>query len=449
MSGKQPDGGATSLFWLQDGTLACSTRHAVFRPTDRLQTPAHPHGISLLGLQTLDHIDHAAASNPPQFGFRRRCEYTIEEIPGSIPGGVASGFSPLVGGFSRGSPVSTPLHSDAAPYPPRFALIGSQELNRDEGAGETRKRAGIFWEEVRRARGALKLSLPYSRRRRRRERPRSLALRDPGEQSAPSSRRSNLHTLDRRPAVDTPLTTSNAWEKITYFPPNVTARGWAETLSGVFPEMSAVRSIYYSWQAGYRPFTVPYWLAPPGWQVGYQVLIGKQLPDVLLFDDDISLACTWSAVIVSLAELTKSSELTVNALQRRLSLSSPAPDGSPTSYVPIARSCVSAREDDPCSSGGQALILGGLLEKKTGQERGVLDGVPRPPLSELSTRQDNEAASECKVGGNGSTPRKSARQRPPRFKTREKSVVTSPGIEPGLPPREVSSLTSTPPRPRH
>ncbi|KAJ8889779.1 hypothetical protein PR048_009282 [Dryococelus australis] len=35
----------------------------------------------------------------------------------------------LVGGFSRGSPVYPPLHSGAAPYSPRFTLIGSHDLD--------------------------------------------------------------------------------------------------------------------------------------------------------------------------------------------------------------------------------------------------------------------------------------------------------------------------------
>ncbi|KAJ8869315.1 hypothetical protein PR048_030890 [Dryococelus australis] len=35
---------------------------------------------------------------------------------------------PLFGGFSRGSPVSTPFHSGAAPYSYHLTLIGSQDL---------------------------------------------------------------------------------------------------------------------------------------------------------------------------------------------------------------------------------------------------------------------------------------------------------------------------------
>ncbi|KAJ8866100.1 hypothetical protein PR048_033624 [Dryococelus australis] len=56
--------------------------------------------------------------------------------PGSIPGGVAPVFSmweswrttPLVGGFSRGSPVSLALHSAAVPYSRFFALDGCLDL---------------------------------------------------------------------------------------------------------------------------------------------------------------------------------------------------------------------------------------------------------------------------------------------------------------------------------
>ncbi|KAJ8873417.1 hypothetical protein PR048_024233 [Dryococelus australis] len=55
---------------------------------------------------------------------------------GSIPGRVtpdcrkweSSRTIPLVGGFSRRSPVSPPLHSDAAPFSPHYTLIGSQDL---------------------------------------------------------------------------------------------------------------------------------------------------------------------------------------------------------------------------------------------------------------------------------------------------------------------------------
>ncbi|KAJ8875473.1 hypothetical protein PR048_023368 [Dryococelus australis] len=36
---------------------------------------------------------------------------------------------PLVDGFSRGSPVSQPLNSDAVPYPPRFTPSGSQDFD--------------------------------------------------------------------------------------------------------------------------------------------------------------------------------------------------------------------------------------------------------------------------------------------------------------------------------
>ncbi|KAJ8894500.1 hypothetical protein PR048_007154 [Dryococelus australis] len=36
---------------------------------------------------------------------------------------------PLVGGFSRGSPFPPPLHSGAAPFSPRFTLIGSQDFD--------------------------------------------------------------------------------------------------------------------------------------------------------------------------------------------------------------------------------------------------------------------------------------------------------------------------------
>ncbi|KAJ8897486.1 hypothetical protein PR048_002833 [Dryococelus australis] len=55
---------------------------------------------------------------------------------GSIPGRFTSDFCkwescrtmPLVGGFSRGSPFAPPYNSGAAPYSPRFTLIGSQDL---------------------------------------------------------------------------------------------------------------------------------------------------------------------------------------------------------------------------------------------------------------------------------------------------------------------------------
>ncbi|KAJ8873937.1 hypothetical protein PR048_024775, partial [Dryococelus australis] len=59
--------------------------------------------------------------------------------PGSIPGGVAPGFSHVgivpddAAGRRVFSDISLqfppPLHSDAAPYSPRFALIGSQDLD--------------------------------------------------------------------------------------------------------------------------------------------------------------------------------------------------------------------------------------------------------------------------------------------------------------------------------
>ncbi|KAJ8871509.1 hypothetical protein PR048_027831 [Dryococelus australis] len=51
------------------------------------------------------------AGLPPDFRMRESCR-----------------TMPLVGGFYRGSPVSPPLHSGAAPYLPRFTLIGSQDL---------------------------------------------------------------------------------------------------------------------------------------------------------------------------------------------------------------------------------------------------------------------------------------------------------------------------------
>ncbi|KAJ8870857.1 hypothetical protein PR048_027158 [Dryococelus australis] len=41
----------------------------------------------------------------------------------------SSRSKPLTGGFSRGSPVLLPLHSSAAPYSPRFTLIGSHDLD--------------------------------------------------------------------------------------------------------------------------------------------------------------------------------------------------------------------------------------------------------------------------------------------------------------------------------
>ncbi|KAJ8888996.1 hypothetical protein PR048_008490 [Dryococelus australis] len=58
-------------------------------------------------------------------------------VPDSIPGRVASGFCmwetcrtmPLVSVFSRGSPVSSPLRSGAAPHSPRFTLTSSHELD--------------------------------------------------------------------------------------------------------------------------------------------------------------------------------------------------------------------------------------------------------------------------------------------------------------------------------
>ncbi|KAJ8870358.1 hypothetical protein PR048_029379 [Dryococelus australis] len=55
-----------------------------------------------------------------------------------FPAGSPMGFRmwescrtmPLVSGFPRGSPVSPPpLRSDAAPYSPRFAIIGSQDFD--------------------------------------------------------------------------------------------------------------------------------------------------------------------------------------------------------------------------------------------------------------------------------------------------------------------------------
>ncbi|KAJ8898392.1 hypothetical protein PR048_003752 [Dryococelus australis] len=53
--------------------------------------------------------------------------------PGSIPDGIASRLRhvgmPLLGAFSRGSPGPPPLHPGAAPYSPRFTLIGSQDLD--------------------------------------------------------------------------------------------------------------------------------------------------------------------------------------------------------------------------------------------------------------------------------------------------------------------------------
>ncbi|KAJ8897831.1 hypothetical protein PR048_003184 [Dryococelus australis] len=62
--------------------------------------------------------------------FRRntRRQNSRRGEPGSIPGGVASGSSPLVGGFSRGSPVSPALAFRRCSILIYFTFIGSQYL---------------------------------------------------------------------------------------------------------------------------------------------------------------------------------------------------------------------------------------------------------------------------------------------------------------------------------
>ncbi|KAJ8875798.1 hypothetical protein PR048_023699 [Dryococelus australis] len=56
----------------------------------------------------------------------------VKSPAGSLPDfrmWESSWMMPLIGGFSRGSPVPPPpLHSNAAPFSPRFTLIGSQYL---------------------------------------------------------------------------------------------------------------------------------------------------------------------------------------------------------------------------------------------------------------------------------------------------------------------------------
>ncbi|KAJ8869598.1 hypothetical protein PR048_028590 [Dryococelus australis] len=53
--------------------------------------------------------------------------------PDSIPGGVSSRTMLLAYGFSRGYPVPPPLSAGAAPYSPRFTLIGSQGVDLTTG----------------------------------------------------------------------------------------------------------------------------------------------------------------------------------------------------------------------------------------------------------------------------------------------------------------------------
>ncbi|KAJ8896822.1 hypothetical protein PR048_002168 [Dryococelus australis] len=61
-----------------------------------------------------------------------------QDESGSIPGRITPDFRkwesyrtmPLVGEFSRGSPVSPPFHSGATLFSPHFTLIGSQDLIR-------------------------------------------------------------------------------------------------------------------------------------------------------------------------------------------------------------------------------------------------------------------------------------------------------------------------------
>ncbi|KAJ8879646.1 hypothetical protein PR048_020254 [Dryococelus australis] len=77
-----------------------------------------------------------AASSGSNNNLFKLLAYHLGET-GSIPGGVAPDFRtrescrtmPLVGGFSRGSPVTPPFHSGASPYSPHFLFIGSQNLD--------------------------------------------------------------------------------------------------------------------------------------------------------------------------------------------------------------------------------------------------------------------------------------------------------------------------------
>ncbi|KAJ8887837.1 hypothetical protein PR048_014055 [Dryococelus australis] len=72
----------------------------------------------------------------PLLTFRLYPEFDQSE-PGSIPGRFTPDFCkfescqtiPLIGGFTRGSPVPPPFHSSTVPYSPHFTLIVSQDID--------------------------------------------------------------------------------------------------------------------------------------------------------------------------------------------------------------------------------------------------------------------------------------------------------------------------------
>ncbi|KAJ8890979.1 hypothetical protein PR048_010488 [Dryococelus australis] len=74
---------------------------------------------------TVNVSQHAVASETPRLPPRR---FQVQSPAGTVPDlhrWESCRTIPLVGGFSRESPVSQPFNSGAAPYPPRSTLIGT------------------------------------------------------------------------------------------------------------------------------------------------------------------------------------------------------------------------------------------------------------------------------------------------------------------------------------
>ncbi|KAJ8869645.1 hypothetical protein PR048_028638 [Dryococelus australis] len=97
--------------------------------------------------------DSRRESNPVRLGGRRVwLDYSpstkvnqVRFLAGSTPDfrrRLRRRTKTLLGGFSRGSPVSPPLHSGTAPYPPRFTPFGS--LDRDDIVLKSSRRAVVL-----------------------------------------------------------------------------------------------------------------------------------------------------------------------------------------------------------------------------------------------------------------------------------------------------------------
>ncbi|KAJ8898046.1 hypothetical protein PR048_003406 [Dryococelus australis] len=109
----------------RSGTCTILSHHGSF--PSRL-TAVGPQHQPLIRLQ--DELRHFEGAW--QQVFKRRWEhispFTVTSNLSEVMLKTDSILILLVGGFSRGSPVSSPLHSGVFPYLPRFTIIGSQDL---------------------------------------------------------------------------------------------------------------------------------------------------------------------------------------------------------------------------------------------------------------------------------------------------------------------------------